>query len=99
MLQHNPPKGVVLNPKASKTVRPIVKASDKLKAQIIKMKLAKRYSADIVAETGASESIIQGAWKEYRAKHPEAAHVPKGNRRKVLTKSIMVDIVDPSDLA
>lgn len=83
MLQHERPKGVVLNPKAPKSVKPMQKASDKLKARIIAMKLAKCYSADIVAETGASESIIQKAWKDYRAANPDAAKVPTGNYKMV----------------
>lgn len=83
MLQHERPKGVVLNPKAPKSIRLIQKANDKLKARIIEMKLAKRYSADIVAETGASESIIQSTWREYRDAHPEAEKVPTGNYKMV----------------
>ena len=83
MLQHERPKGVVLNPKAPKRVKTIQKATDDLRKQIIKMKLEKRLSSDIVAETGASESIIQKSWKDYRASNPDAAKVPTGNYKMV----------------
>jgi len=83
MLHHNKVPNLVVNPKAAKNVKPQRKATDALRKQIIAMKLAKRLSADIVAETGASESIIQNTWKEYRKANPDAAKVPTGNYKMV----------------
>lgn len=83
MLHHNKVPNLVINPKAAKNVKPQKKATDALRKQIIAMKLEKRLSADIVAETGASESIIQNTWKEYRAANPGTAGIPTGNRKMV----------------
>ena len=100
MLHHNKVPNVVINPQAAKSLKkPQMKASPSLKKQIVKLKLAGVCSVEIAERTGATDSIIQTAWKEYRKTHPEAAHVPKGNRRKTLTKATTADIVDPSDLA
>ena len=99
MLHHNKVPNVVINPKAPKKIKPQMKATAALKKAIVKLKLAGVCSVEIAEKTGATDSNIQTAWKEYRKAHPEAAHVPKGNRRKVLTKAIMADIVAPSDLA
>lgn len=99
MLHHNKVPNVVINPKASKKVKPQMKATAELKSEIVKLKLARVCSVDIAEKTGATDSIIQTAWKEYRKAHPGAAHVPKGNRRKTLTKAFRVEIVALSDLA
>jgi hypothetical protein len=100
MLHHNKVPNVIINPQAAKSLKkPQMKATAALKKQIVKLKLAGVCSVEISEKTGATDSIIQTAWKEYRKAHPEAAHVPKGNRRKTLTKGAMADIVDPSDLA
>jgi hypothetical protein len=99
MLHHNKVPNVIINPNAAKKIKPQMKATAALKKAIVKLKLAGVCSVEIAEKTGATDSNIQTAWKEYRKEHPEAAHVPKGNRRKVLTNAAMVDIVDPSDLA
>jgi hypothetical protein len=83
MLHHNKVPNVVVNPKTSKSLKPQKKSTVEMKAKIIKMKLAKCLSADIVAETGASESIIQNTWKEYRLAHPGTAGIPTGNRKMI----------------
>ena len=72
---------LIINPNAARTLKPMKKASEALRQRIVTMKLAKALSADIVAETGASESIIQNAWKEYRFANPGTAGIPTGNRK------------------
>jgi len=83
MLHHNKVPNLIINPSARKGLRNQVKASSELRKRIIDMKLSKCYSADIVAETGASESIIQKVWKDYRAANPSAEKVPTGNYKMV----------------
>ena len=100
MLHHHRVPNLIINPSAPATLKkPQMKASPSLKNQIVKLKLAGVCSVEIFERTGATDSIVQKAWREYRDAHPEAAHVPNGNRRKTLTKSIMADIVDQAALA
>ncbi len=99
MLHHTKVPNLIINPNAAKKLKPQMKATEAMKKAIVKLKLKGVCSVEISEKTGATDSIVQTAWKEYRKAHPEAAHVPKGNRRKVTNKKSFGDIVDPSDLA
>jgi hypothetical protein len=83
VLHHNKVPNLIINPSASKGLKPQRKATPELRARIIAMKLAKALSADIVEQTGASESIIQKTWKDYRLANPGTAGIPTGNRKMI----------------